>query len=169
MIDRLFAVLGAFAFAQFPQFYSQYLHELAGHIEELSYQINLLKQSLQGKSVQEIIAKFLQFSDPDVAKQGEFIKGMVDRLEALTFSQNSLQAASYLTKPLLFIREADTVVALDTYRRFQFGFTFTWEGLIWALIGLVVGYMFFRCIVLIFMGIGSMFKRKKPGSETKPG
>lgn len=169
MIDRLFAVLGAFAFAQFPQFYSQYLHELAGHIEELSYQINLLKQSLQGKSVQEIIAKFLQFSDSDVVKQGEFIKGMVDRLEVLTWSQNSLHAASYFTKPLLFIREADGGVALDTYRRFQFGFTFTWEGLIWALIGLVVGYMFFRCIVLIFMGIGSMFKRKKPGSETKPG
>lgn len=168
MIDRLFAVLGAFAFAQFPQFYSQYLHELAGHVEELAYQVNLLKQSFPGKPIQELITKFLQFSDTDVVKQGEFMKLMLERLEALKSSQMRLLDASVFTKPLLFIREADGGIALETYRRFQFGFTFSWEGLIWALVGLVVGYSFFRAICLIILGIGTLFKRK-PGPEKKPG
>ena len=167
MIDRVFAVVGAAAFAQFPQFYSQYLHELAGHVAELTHQVNLLKQSAQasGKTVQELIIKFLQFSDPDVVKQGEYMKLMVERLENLTSSQNSLQEASVFTKPLLFIREADGGIALETYHRFQVGFMFTWEGVVYALIGLVAGYLFFGCICLIFKGIGSIFKRNNTGSH----
>lgn len=178
MIDRAFAVIGAFAFAQFPQFYSQYLHELAGHVEELTRQVNLLKQSAQasGKTVQELIIKFLQFSDSDVVRQGEFMKQMVERLENLALSQNRLQEASVFTKPLLFIREADGSIALETYHRFLFGFTFTWEGLVYALIGLVVGYFFFWGIFLILKGIGSLFRRKpkanlgsNPGPHGEPG
>lgn len=170
MIDRVFALIGAFAFAQFPQFYSQYLHELDGHVKELVYQVNQLKQTMQisGKTLQELIAKFLQSTDSDVSKQGEFLNSMVSRLETLNASQVHLEEASVFTKPFLFIRETDVGIAVQTYKTFQFGFTFTWEGLIYALIGLIVGYTLFRGVILIFKGIGSLFRRK-PDSTKESG
>lgn len=165
-IGRAFALFGAACFSQFPQFYMQYLHELAGHISELTYQVNLLRHSarLSGKTLEELIAKFLQFSDSDVVRQGEFMKSMVERLERLTLSQSSLVEAPLFTKSFFFIREADATIALETYHRFQLGFIFNLEGVLYALIGIILGYS-------LFLGIRAFFSlfRKKPGSSGEPG
>lgn len=162
IIDRAFAVVAAILFAQFPQFYSQYYHELLGHIGELAYQVGLLEQSAKqsGKTLKDLILKFLQFDDADIVRQGELMKMAVERLESLTLSQTNLENASIFAKPFLFIRNADASIAKETLHNFQFGFTFNVEGIAYAFLGLIIGYSIFGLIGYFFKSIGSLFRRK---------
>lgn len=153
MIDRIFAVGGAIFFAQFPQFFTQYLHQLSGHIGELIYQVNLLENSakLSGKTLKELALKFLQNQDPDIMRQGDLIQAMMERLETFTTAQLALTQASILIKPFVFIRYVDLSIAKATFNQFSFGLNFTIETLVYGLIGMAMGYSLFRII-------GSFFK-----------
>lgn len=146
MIDRIFALIGAFAFAQFPQFFAQYLHELSGHLAELVYQVNLLEQSakLSNKSVIELIAKFKSNPDPDIIRQGDLMQGIIDRMDSFTIALHALTHSNLFTKPFLFVRYLNGGILTDTAKNYQIGFSLTLEGVVYAFIGMVVGYYLFE-------------------------
>lgn len=148
LFDRIFCLAGALLFAQFPQFFLQYLHQLSGHVSELAFQVHQLELSakLSNKTLSQLIFKFLQNSDMDIVRQGDLMRSMVERYEAMSHAQTALQHASLFTKPFLFIRHVQAAIAQDTWHQFQLGFSFTIEGVLYALAGMVIGFSLFQML-----------------------
>lgn len=163
MFEKVGAILGAFTFLQFPQFYLQYVHELYGHISELKYQVNLFEQAahFSGKTLTEWIIKFTQNEDYDIVLQGKLLQDMVERLKFLQQSATTLETSSFLGKPFEFIRWADQTIAYETWQNFEWGLSFSLEGMEYAGIGLILGYIVFKVLRLAF----SNARRQKQKSQ----
>jgi hypothetical protein len=156
MIDRIFSAAGALFFAQFPQVYLQYQHELNGHLAELKYQVSMIEHaaSLSNKTLGEWVAKFQQSPDPDFSLQGQILGSMVERMHTFQDAMVALQNSSPFLKPVYFARYADSQVLKDTVDHFQFGISFSAESLGYAFFGLLAGYGVYRA----FAKIGGLFK-----------
>lgn len=163
LIDRIFACAGAFTFAQFPQFYLQYTHELSGHVKELQYQVNKIEQAavLSNKTLMEWVEKFHQNQDPDFSLQGELLKGMVTRLSSFQEAELTLANSSIWLKPFMFLQMGDKQIVYDTFAHFKLGFSFTTETLVYAFIGLIFGH-------LLYCGISFCLNKAKTSSTLKP-
>lgn len=162
ILDRVFAVIGALLFLQAPMFMMQYVHNLAGHVAELQLQMELMRKTAAstGKTLEQYVSKFMSNSDPDFSKQGEIMQGMIDRWENLSSGLHSLMSSNVFARPFVFMYHFDYSVAKDTYSHFQFGLTFSLEGIVYSMIGLVIGYFIFRLLALI----ASLFVPKKEPS-----
>lgn len=155
LIDRFFAFVGALLFSQAPLFIQQYKQQLAGHVAELDRQVKSLTQTaeLSGKTVEQYTQKFLQSSDIDFARQGEFIQDIVTRFKDYSYAWMSLNESTVWNRPFTFIKNLDMDIARKTYNQFEFGILFSLEGLIYALAGLVLGYLVFFTIKSLFRAI----------------
>jgi len=156
MIDRIFSAAGALFFAQFPEFFLQYQHELNGHLAELKYQVSMIEHaaSLSNKTLGEWVSKFQQSQDPDFSLQGQILSNMVQRLHTFQEAMAVLQNSSPFLKPVNFARYADTQVLKDTMDHFQLGISFSAESLGYAFFGLLAGYAVYRLLAKI----GGLFK-----------
>jgi hypothetical protein len=162
LVDRLFAVSGALAFCQFPEFLQQYQSRLAGHLGECTRQLMILQQNAQmgGKSLEALAQKFLQQSDPDFIRQGEMITGVMVRQEELQHALMALQSAPAWNKPFLFMHLANLDIVSSTWHNFAPGLTLTTETLCYGLIGLGVGVLLFTTLKGIVKGIYYLMRRK---------
>lgn len=153
MIDRLFAVAGALIFSQAPMFMGQYQQQLLGHVAELREQTEAMTEAanLSNMDLNAFIHKFLINSDIDFVRQGEIMQKMTMRYQSLLDAYNALTTASPFTKPFIFLSNLYGDIAKSTLATFHLGLEFSLEGLIYALIGLFLGYS-------IFAGIKKLFK-----------
>ena len=160
LLDRIFAVIGAFLFAQIPQFYQQYTTLLSGHLAELAFQIAQMEASAKStdKTLNQLIQKFLASKDTDFYNQGVFMKTIVDRWTNFMDAMLALNEASFLGRPFTFIKYFDWQVSKETFHQFTFGFSFTIESLLYAIVGIFIGYLIFQ---LFFKGFSQL---KKIGS-----
>lgn len=163
MLDRIFAVAGALLFIQFPVFMEQYMMHLAGRVDELQYQVLLMREAAtqSGKTLNEFINKFIASGDPDFTRQGDIMQGMVQRLTSFSESLTSLINANFLTRPFKFLFHLDWSIAKSTLTTFKVGFFLTFESLIYGLIGVVVGYYVYQIISHFFRRIGDGFARAR--------
>lgn len=164
-IDRLFAVIGALIFSQAPMYMQQYKQQLAGHVAELHAQIEAMKEAatLSGKDLSLFINKFLSNSDIDFVRQGEIMQKMTERYTMLSETYLKLQASSPFSRPFIFISNFYSDIAKDTYKTFKFGVEFSFEGFIYAFIGMLIGYCLFAGFRRGFRSLRSLFSK-----PTKP-
>lgn len=148
LLDRIFAVIGALLFSQVPVFMQQYTQRLAGHVAELSIQIEKMRQaaSLTGKTLQQYVQKFMSASDPDFARQGVIMNEMTHRWQNLSEGLTAMQNASAVTRPFAFGYHLNLDIFKNTFQSFDLGLVFTVEGFIYALIGIAAGYLAFWSI-----------------------
>lgn len=141
LVDRLFAVTGALLFSQVPLFMQQYQQQLLGHVSELKIQLDAIKKAaaLSGKNLPEYVLKFLNSGDKDFIHQGELMNQMIYRHENLMSGYNALSDASLYGKPFYFIKYLDFDIAQSTWKSFDFGFAFSLESSVYAIIGIIFG------------------------------
>lgn len=158
--DRLFAFTGALLFSQVPSFMLQYQHQLSGHVQELNLQISLLRQIAEksGKSLDEYIKKFIDHSDPDFSRQGEYLQEMVTRYVNLSSSYVQLKDADVWHRPFLFVSNLYSDIAWKTYENYDFAIVFSLEGFVYAAIGFLFGFCVFFLIKSLFR---SFFPKRK--------
>lgn len=144
-LDRFAAVVGALIFSQAPMFIDQYTSQLRGHLAELQYQINAIKEAahLSGKDLNQFIQKFITNGDIDFVRQGEIMQKMSERYESISLSYLKLHGASPFTKPFVFLSNIESDIVKSTYANFHLGLQFSIEGIIYALIGVLFGYGIF--------------------------
>lgn len=154
-IDRALAVVGVLVFTQIPLYYQQYVSKLSGHLSEIELQITVLKQTAArtGKTLQAYIEKFLAHSDQDVASQGQFMQGMLDRLDHLRNAYTQLTEAPIWAHPLYLLRYGDSEIASSTFSQFEPGLSFSLESLVYGLIGLAFGLGLFKLLRWVFSPI----------------
>lgn len=156
-VDRIFAVMGAFAFSQFPLFMQDYRQQLVGRIAELRLQIQAMQQAAGDRTLHAYVEKFANSSDPDFSKHGEILQGMLQRYEALQQGYASMAQAAPLVQPFTFATHFQKDVALSTWEHFDFGIPLSVEGGVYALIGIVVA----TCLIRI----GTYPFKKMSGSD----
>lgn len=158
LLDRACVVLGALICAQTPMFIQQYAQQLSGRVAELKLQVDAIAGSaMQGqKTIPQLIKKFMDNADPDFVRQGHLMKWSVSRYEELSEALNQLTSASIYSKPFIFLRDVNAEVFETTFNHFQFGIPFSLEGVIYALIGIGMGYSFFS---LLRVGVNKVLNK----------
>lgn len=151
LIDRVFAVTGAFAFSQLPLFMQQYQQQLLGHVSELQLQLDAMKNAaaLSGKSLEQYVIKFINSGDLDFVHQGELMNNMIHRYDTLLKGYNSLHEAPVYGKPFYFIHYFDADIARATWSTFEFGFAFSVDSLVYATFGILTGILLYITLTKI--------------------
>lgn len=158
-VDRVFAVVGAVTFLQAPQFIQSYTLSLSGHLAEVSWQLDQMRQMTQksGRTLSELVSKFLASSDPDIHFQGELIQGLINRETSFASALHSLSKANAFTRPFEFATHFHGDIAKDTFHHFTLGLPLTVESLVWGVAGLFAGYLFFRGLAYLYDRVRAPF------------
>jgi len=159
-LDRCCALAGVVLCSQIPVFITQYTQQLVGRAAEIKLQVDAMRQSagFSGKTLEQLIQKFLGSPDLDITRQGELMLSTVQRNEALTQALTDLHNSSVWSRPFEFLFHLDRGVFDSTFREFQWGLPLNLEGGIYALVGMGVGYLFFSIIIRFFTFFGSRVK-----------
>ncbi len=162
-IDRIFAVIGAFTFSQIPLFMLQYQQHLFGRIAELQMQVQAMQStaSLTDKTLHQYVFKFLNSGDIDFKNQGILMNNMIERYQHLKEGYNALQEASVYSKPIVFIKFYDHDIAHSTWHLYEMGFSFSFECLAYAVLGIAIGLMCYRLISKIIKKIFKILAKEK--------
>lgn len=155
LLDRVFVVLGAFAFAQAPHFFQAYIQRLGGHMTELKMQMAVLQLSADksGKTLDQYIHKFLNHSDTDIVAQGEFMDSIVSRFSDISDTYYLMTHSPPLSLPFNFLQSLHLEIAKMTLQDFSMGLDLTFETTIYAIVGMGIGYLTFSFFKFVFLFI----------------
>jgi hypothetical protein len=140
LVDRVLCVVGAVLFSQVPEFMQQYLQRLGGHLDEARRQLAQFKNAAaqSGLTLDRLIGQTAANADPAVAKLGGVMTDTMTRAEHLQAAHDAILAASLWTRPFVFLRYLEADIARATWRIFQPAVPTTFEGLAYALLGMLV-------------------------------
>jgi hypothetical protein len=140
LVDRALCVIGTIVFAQVPEFMQQYLQRLGGHLDEARRQLAHFRDvaSQSGLTLDGLISRTDANSDPAVAKLGGVMTEAVARVAHLEQAQAAIQNASPWTRPFAFLGHAEHDIVRATMHAFQPAVPTTVEGLVYALLGMLV-------------------------------
>jgi len=164
LIDRILCVAGAVLFSQAPEFMQQYLQRLGGHLAEARRQLAQFEDVARqaGRTLQELVAQYATNADPTVVGMGRLMGDTEKRVSALSASEAALRDASVWERPFVFLRHLDGEIANGTAGVFKPAVPTTIEGLLYALIGVVV-------ILAIYHGLLTPLARRIcRGSGSQP-
>ncbi len=170
VLDRIFSVLGALVFSQAPSFITQYIQRLAGSTHELKLQVAHIERMAQtgNLSIADYIQTFLKSDNPLFVSQGEFLGIILERYHNFSEALSRLENAFWLTRPLTFLANVNSDLFSGTMKHFTPAVNISMEGLVYTLIGLLVGYFIYQGIrklcIDLSKGISHAFRRKKDPS-----
>ncbi|MBA3958693.1 MAG: DUF2937 family protein [Parachlamydiaceae bacterium] len=162
MFKRVVIILTALLFLQLPLFIQQYEQQLIGHVAELEWQVQGMKDwsAQTGKPIDQTIQKFLNSGDVDFVHQGDVMNSVYKRWEKLSHALGKLRQSSVFTRPWIFLFYSNLGIVQATWHTFSLGVTLTFEGVVYALVGMVVGYF-------VYLGILRVYRRLFPVREAK--
>ncbi len=128
ILNGIFAVGGAGAFSQLPEFYQQYTAVLFGRIKE-------------GEIVLRDIAGQIETESSEAAKAGlaRLLELRQEALERLWAHYDALESAGSFQKVFTLIRTFEVETAQATWQQFQPGIAFTAEVAVYAAVGMLAG------------------------------
>jgi hypothetical protein len=172
LMDRIMAVAGAIVCAQFPQYYAQYIQRLGGHLDEARRAVSQYANVAVSfnLSLQEYINVHLTSNNKIFISTGKVIQGLVDRLNHLETAFTALQSSTPLTRWVVFLRVMDPEIAQKTWINFTPGVPTTAEALVYALIGLLIGWGVYQALkALITLPFRKTAPKALPGKPGVPG
>lgn len=146
ILERICALISALIFAQAPLFMQHYTQQLAGREAELHIQVDAMRSIAKqsGKTLDQLIQKFIQHSDLDIMHQGELMQGIVDRWQQFSHALLALQESSFWSRPFLFVAHLNIDTFKSTLHQYHFGLPLTMDGAFYAGIGAILGYFALR-------------------------
>ena len=148
LFDRALAIVGSITLAQFPQFYSQYLQRLGGHLDEARRIVTEYSETAASfnLSLQEYVGIHLTASNPILQSTGTIIDNSLARLAALENSFQALAEGTLFNRWWLFIENLDPAIFRQTCSQYTPGLPLTIESLIYALAGLLITWGIYQVI-----------------------
>lgn len=152
ILDHLLVVFTALLFLQVPLFMHQYQLQLVGHVAELQWQVDHMRQSAaqSGKDLDQYTRKFIDSDDPDFSRQGAMMQHIQKRWNKQSRALFQLNKASLFLRPWVFLFYFQWDIATSTVATFEPGIPLSGEGLIYALIGMGAGYGLYRLLALFW-------------------
>jgi hypothetical protein len=152
LLGTILAAAAGLCFAQLPAFIQQYLQRLGGHVDEAQLS---LTQILDGESARALDAPTLEV----------LTVSLQQRVTALEAGEQAISGASASVRPFVFLREFDFDIAAATLRVFEPALPLSFAGLIYALTGIVAGWLLYE---LFKAPVGMLARRRnrpRPISE----
>jgi hypothetical protein len=149
LLDRVFAVVGAAAFSQAPEYIQQYMQRLGGHVDEARHQVELIEKAARASDLglSQYLETFLYNTDPTFQRQGELLQHTMQRAAELKTDLDAIQHASVVAKPFVFLTKMDYDIAGATLAKFKPAVPLTPENLIYAMLGLLFGMAVYHLVV----------------------
>ncbi|HWA11394.1 MAG TPA: DUF2937 family protein [Opitutaceae bacterium] len=140
LLDRALCVAGAVILSQAPEFMQQYLQRLGGHLDEARLQLRQFQQAAEqsGLTLDRLITQTNANADPAVARLGGVMADAVARTDALAAAEAAIAHASLWARPFVFLRHLDPAIARATWGVFKPAVPTTAEGLVYAVLGMIV-------------------------------
>ena len=140
LLDRALCVIGAVVFSQIPEFMQQYLQRLGGHLDEARRQLLQFQHAAaqSGLTLDRLIGQTTANADPAVARLGGVMTEAMTRVDTLAAAQSAIQNASLWSRPFVFLQHVDLAIARATWAIFKPAVPTTVEGLVYALLGMLV-------------------------------
>lgn len=163
-LDRMLCVGGALVFSQGPEFIQQYTQRLGGHVDEARRHVAQFRQAAEqsGVTLDRLISQTNANADPAVAKLGGVMSGATERLSSLESAQNAIVQSSLFERPFVFLRHMDTEIARSTWSVFKPALPTTIEGVVYAVIGMIVLVCIYHGFVRFPVSTGyRVWKRKR--------
>jgi hypothetical protein len=140
LLDRALCVAGAVLFSQLPEFMQQYLQRLEGHLDEARLQLSRFKEAAaqSGMTLDQMVAGAGQSPNPAMGKLGDAVRELGARADALGAADAALRHATTWSRPFVFASNLDWGIARATWAIFRPAVPTTFEGLSYALVGIVL-------------------------------
>ena len=137
----LSAFVGAGLLAQFPAFFQQYLQSLGGRLDpaELQEARVLAAAEQHGLTVEDYLTRFAEAPDPAIQDGGEIAASLLSDAQHLRQALSALSEATGLERPFAFAEHVDPAILSATAERFGPALPFSFEGLVYAALGLLLG------------------------------
>lgn len=154
LFDRALAIVGSVSLAQFPQFYSQYLQRLGGHLDEARRIVAEYSEAAASfnLSLHDYIGIHQSASNPVLQSTGSIIDNSLARLGQLERSFQALENSTLFNRWWLFLKNLDPAIFSQTCSQYTPGLPLTIESLFYALAGLLI-------ICGIYQGIKWIIKK----------
>jgi Protein of unknown function (DUF2937) len=137
----LCAALGGLAASQFPAFFDQYLQSLGGRLDLARIHAARIVEAAygQGLSLEAYIRRFAENADSVVRSQAEVMTATLADEARLSTAFAVLTRAPAGARPFVLLRHFDADIAAATADRFTPTAPLGLEGLLYALIGALLG------------------------------
>jgi hypothetical protein len=156
VLDRILCILAAVAFAQGPVYMTQYTGVLSGAKLEAGKSYEALSQEAArfNLGLQQYLDELLRNENAMVRGNAELDAALVKRYEHYTQALEALQRASAWERPLALARHFDR--SIHDAVQFKPGIPFSWEGLAYALAGLILMML----ILALLSRLGRRLRRR---------
>lgn len=137
----LCAALGGLLTSQFPAFFDQYVQSLGGRLDQARIHAARIAEvaSEQGLSLEAYIRRFADNIDPVVRSQADVMASTLADEARLSTAFAVLTQAPAGLRPFVLLRHLDLDVAAATADRFTPAVPLGLEGLVYAVIGILLG------------------------------
>ena len=143
LINGLAAVLGAGAFAQFPEFYQQYLQRLGGRLDQALIDMERLLNdaTVLGRTLEAYLEELLESGTLAARQAARRELERVENADQLQSAYEALSQAGTLERPVVFIRHLDPDLAGEVLAVFVPALPVSPEGIAYAGLGMVLGLL----------------------------
>jgi hypothetical protein len=159
----LVAIAGGVTFSQAPELAQQYRQRLGGAIDELTTIIQNFDEQANHNGLERQAALNIYAVSPEqfLRSQGDSMRQAFDRYEDLSDQLLHLTSASPILRPLVIARSPDAATLANTWRDFVPGVPVSVAGLVWAMLGAVVGLMVAVILVVVLRAIAVIGGRSR--------
>ena len=154
LINGIVSVLGAASSSQFPAFFQQYHQRIGGSLDQAKVAAERIQQVAKtlGMTVNKMVERVILSNDATYQSLGTINIQALEDLARLEKADAALSNATGFNKFLQFANHFDPFVAEGTWRTFEPAVPLTSEALVYAVIGMILGILFLRCIEFIIRG-----------------
>jgi len=154
---RSFAVLGGLilgvALSQFPEYAQQYTQRLGGAVDELRVIVGDFDAAAQGAGLTraQALDRYAHSPDTFLEGRGTSMNVTLARYAKLSAALQEIKGADPLQRLQLLPAYLDTDVGARTLADFKPAVPVTAEGFLYAVAGLVIGYLLFSALFSLLM------------------
>ncbi|MGE4219935.1 MAG: DUF2937 family protein [Alphaproteobacteria bacterium] len=147
----LFALAGAAALSQFPEFYQQYLQRLSGRADEVSAQVTALdaRAAAAGLDRFDYVRAFSENSDRIVRGEGQAMVALLGRQVRLAAAVHALRESAPAFQPFAFAENFYWEDAQATAAVYAPALPLTLAGGVYALVGFLCGSLLFSMLMAL--------------------
>jgi hypothetical protein len=153
-------VLAAF-FSQFPEYAQQYEQRLGGAVDELRVIVNEFELAATnfGLTRDEALARYQATGDDFIRGRGITMASIISRYEVLSTTLSQIQGATGWERFSHLPLYLDSEIGARALENYEPAVPLTVEGIVYALAGFMVGYLFISGLVRFLL---LPFRRRAP-------
>ena len=143
IVNGIAAAIGAVVFAQFPEFYQQYLQRLGGRLDQAKLDVERIMEDAAtlGRTLEAYMQELLASGTSAARLAAKRELERMDNASELEGAYEALSQAGPFERPFAFARHVDPDLLQETVAIFEPAVPATLEGVLYAGLGILAGLL----------------------------